>query len=146
MTRARDPNLSEKLAAALLTMLRPDENGILVRIISHAEAKRLTTKQIISRFRFDHHPVRMVDREALSAAGIPDINHPSNLDPRVTADHDKKTAEIDLPQIAKQRRLVRAARIRAGEEPPRFKHKLRSRGFDKQHRPLRSRNTFQRRT
>lgn len=94
-SRAHIP-LKTKLAAALLTMLRPDDNGKLVRIISHEEAKRLTADQIIARFHFDHWPIRKAD-------GGPD--QPWNLEPRPIAEHQDKTDKIDKPQLAKQRRL-----------------------------------------
>lgn len=95
MKRAHIP-LKTKLAATLLTMLRPDEDGNLVRIISHDEAKRLTADQILARYHFDHWPIRKAD-------GGPDA--PWNLEPRPIAEHAKKTREIDVPQIAKQKRI-----------------------------------------
>jgi hypothetical protein len=104
----RAPNLTEKLAAALLTIARDDGAGKLVRVISHDEAKKLTPAQILERFRFDHHPVRFVDRDSLPATGIPYIHHPANLTPLPTPEHEAKTAEIDLPQIAKRKRIVKA--------------------------------------
>lgn len=132
MKRARDPNLTEKLAAALLTMKRVDGAGALVPVIPYEKAKGMTAKQIIAHFDFDHHPVRMCDREALAAAGIPDINHPANLDARVRAEHrgpGSKTAKKDMPEIAKRKRIT-------GETKGRPKRKWASRR-------MRSRNSFQ---
>ena len=108
-------SLKTKLAAALLTMLRPNERGDLVRIISHEEAKRLTADQILARFDWDHYPIRKAD-------GGPD--EPWNLEPRPTAEHDKKTREIDQPQLAKQRRI-------RGEARQGPKRKIPSRPFPK---------------
>lgn len=105
--------LEIKLAAALLTIVRPDENGNLVRVISHEEAKNLTAKQIISRWNWDHYPIRKAD-------GGPD--EPWNLEPRPVDEHQKKTREVDQPQMAKQRRL-------RGETKAKPKQKIPSRPF-----------------
>ncbi len=100
MARKASISLSVKLAAALLQMKRPTADGSgWERIISHEEARQLTAKQIISRFQFDHHPIREVD-------GGP--AEPWNLDPMLTAEHRAKTAKIDLPQIAKGKRIRKA--------------------------------------
>lgn len=108
-------SLKTKLAAALLTMLRPNESGKLVRVISHEEAKRMTADQILARFDWDHYPIRKAD-------GGPD--EPWNLEPRPTAEHSKKTREIDQPQLAKQRRI-------RGETRQGPKRKIPSRPFPK---------------
>ena len=89
-------SLKTKLAAALLTIKRVNEDGELEHVIRFGESKHLTADQIIARFRFDHWPIRHAD-------GGPD--EPWNLEPRPVAEHDKKTAEIDVPQIAKQKRI-----------------------------------------
>jgi hypothetical protein len=85
-----------KLASALLTIVRPDETGKFVPVISYEEAQKLTAEQVISRFRFDHYPIP-------HAQGGPD--HHSNLLPRPTAEHEARTAKLDIPQIAKTKRL-----------------------------------------
>lgn len=95
MKRAHVP-LKVKLAATLLQMKRMDANGQLVRVISHEEAKSLTADQIISRFQFDHFPIP-------HAEGGPDA--PWNIDPSPTPEHREKTAKVDVPQIAKSKRL-----------------------------------------
>lgn len=96
MTKRTYIPLKTKLAAALLTMMRPDDSGKLVRIISHEEAKRLTADEIIARYQFDHWPIRYAD-------GGP--SEPWNLEPRPIAEHRQKTKEIDIPQITKQKRI-----------------------------------------
>jgi hypothetical protein len=136
-----------KLASALLTIVRPDETGKMVPVISYEESKKMTAEQVIARFRFDHYPIP-------HAQGGPD--HHSNLVPRPVAEHDEKTAKIDVPQIAKTKRIAKdvdahRARMLAkltGEDPPptarKPKSKIPSRAFSEQHRPLRSRNTLRR--
>lgn len=120
-----------KLAATLLQMLRPNEVGQLVPIIPHAHAKLMTADQIISLFHFDHYPLRKAD-------GGPD--EPWNLEPRPIREHREKTAKVDVPGMAKERRVVRVnAEFQrrllakdAGEPRPQSrwpKRKLRSRPF-----------------
>ena len=123
--------LRAKLASALLQMLRPDENGELVRIIPHEDAKQMTDEQVISVFQFDHYPLREAD-------GGPTIGW--NLEPRPIKEHREKTAKIDLPEMAKSRRIRedqeafqrRVLARDGGEERPRSRwpsRKLQSRGF-----------------
>lgn len=121
-------SLKTKLAAALLTMMRPDESGALVRIISHEEAKTLTADQIIARFHFDHYPIRKTDGG---------VDEPWNLEPRPIAEHDKKTREVDIPQIAKQKRIRGETRNVPRQKIPSRPNawprgrKIKSRGFQK---------------
>jgi hypothetical protein len=89
-------NLTTKLAAALLTIVRPDEHGELRRVISHADAQNMTAVQIISVFVWDHDPIR-------HEAGGPAL--PWNLTPRPIIEHRRKSAKIDAPAIAKGKRL-----------------------------------------
>jgi len=118
--------LKTRLCAALLTIMRPDENGTLVRVISHEEAKGMTEAQILARFDFDHWPIRKAD-------GGPDA--PWNLEPRPTDEHDAKTRTIDVPQIAKQKRIRGETRNRPRSKIPARVNpwpagrKLQSRGF-----------------
>lgn len=79
-------NLTTKLAAALLAL----------GDIPYQESKRLSSRQICSLYQFDHFPIRHAD-------GGPD--EPWNLIPRLIKAHREKTAKIDVPQIAKSRRL-----------------------------------------
>ncbi|PYF04980.1 hypothetical protein BJ122_102206 [Rhodopseudomonas faecalis] len=99
MANRRHIPLKIKLAAALLQMKRPDDAGRLVPVIPHDEAKRLTADQIVSRFEFNHYPIP-------HAAGGPD--EPWNLDPMPKADHRERTAKIDIPAIAKTKRVAKA--------------------------------------
>lgn len=89
-------NLTTKLASALLTMKRVDENGQLVPIISYEESKGMTPEQIISRFEFQHYPIP-------HSQGGPD--HHSNLMPMEKVEHRRVTAKVDIPQIAKTKRV-----------------------------------------
>ncbi len=86
------PSLSVKCAAALLAIT--DEAG--KPLIPHEDAKLMTSSQIISLFQFDHWPIR-------AEAGGPVA--PWNLTPRLILAHREKTATIDIPQIAKIRRI-----------------------------------------
>lgn len=92
--KRKDPTLREKCAAALLTICRPDENGILKPVVDREAAKTMTHDQIISCFQFDHL--------ALHAFG--GSNHPANLDPKPTKEHRTKSAN-DTKIVAKNDRL-----------------------------------------
>lgn len=106
MTRPRKrPTLTEKLASALCQMVRFDEAGRAVPVISHEEAKRLSPCQIIGRFDFDHAVVPHAEGGG---------NDPWNLVPRLRAEHREKTAKVDVPRIAKNKRL-RAAQAAFAE-------------------------------
>lgn len=92
-------SLKTKLAAALLKMLKADDAGVLRPVIPFDEAKTLTADQIISRFHFNHYPIP-------HAHGGPD--EPWNLDPEPVEHHREITAKIDIPRIAKGKRVVKA--------------------------------------
>ena len=96
--KRKNLTLKTRLAAALLQMRRPDDHGKLVLVISFDEAKTMTDDEIIARFHFDHDPIP-------HAQGGPD--EPWNLTPLPVADHRDKTAKIDVPQIAKTKRITR---------------------------------------
>lgn len=108
-------SLKVKLAAALLTMKRPNDAGQLVPVITYERSKTMTPEQIISEFHFDHYPIREAD-------GGP--TEPWNIEPRPVSEHRRKTAEIDIPQLAKQKRL-------RGETRQGPKRKIPSRPFPK---------------
>lgn len=139
----RQPNLTIKLASALLQMVRPDENGAFVPVIPYEEAKTLSAKEIIARFQFDHWPIP-------HNGGGP--VEPWNLMPRPIAEHAVKTtgragqsrlcdqANGDTSKAAKVKRISEdqdqfRARLLAkseGREPPqapRFKRKIPTRPF-----------------
>lgn len=159
MTR-RDPNMTEKLACALLQWLEA-----LGEPIPRGHAQLMSPDQICSLFQFDHYPIRYIDGGT---------THPDNLMPKFIAAHRKKTAEIDVPQIRKadrirKKRTPQIAKIDGHEiefvidddnpgvarrpdperDPELFvkprRRKINSRGFQKGHRPIRSRG-FERRT
>ena len=90
--KRKQPTLTVKLAAALLTMR--DNGGM--PLIPWEDAKLMTASQIVSLFQFDHYPIRHVD-------GGPD--EPWNLVPRFIKGHRVKTATVDRPEIAKTRRI-----------------------------------------
>jgi hypothetical protein len=96
MRRHRPPiRLRVKCAVALLA-LKGDDGSPL---IPWEHAKQMTAEQIISLWNFDHYPIR-------EEAGGPSL--PWNLVPRLIRAHRRKTAKIDLPEIAKIRRVVKA--------------------------------------
>lgn len=135
MTKRAHIGLKTKLAAALCHTLRPDEHGHLVRVISHDEAKILSEDQIIARFEFHHHPIP-------KAHDGPDVHW--NLPPLPKAEHREITAKIDIPMIAKGKRIQR----KNGEHLQRMAAK--SRGEAKPasrwpKRKLQSRSSFERR-
>lgn len=138
----KSPPLRVKLASALLALRGRDGE----RLIPHEDAKLMTADQIISLFQFNHYPIR-------HEAGGP--AEPWNLDPELIAAHRKITAERDVPQAAKIKRVrravdqhqaVMAAKV-TGDAPPEDRRrgpKIKSRGFQQGHRPLRSRNNLRR--
>lgn len=116
-----------KLAAALCQLVRPtgDPARPFERIIPHDEAKGMSAKQIIRKFRPDHYPKRHAD-------GGPDKHW--NLTWLPKADHDAKTYTKDIPEVAKQDRLAPQqaefrkrllAKAGQGRAPPKKKPKSR---------------------
>ena len=99
MSKRDHIGLKTKLAAVLLEMKRPDENGNLVPWIDRETAKEMTPEMIIALFHFDHFPVP----KALGGT-----DHPTNLTPRPIMEHREKTAKIDVPTIAKTNRISAA--------------------------------------
>lgn len=116
--------LKTKLASALLGLGH----------IPYDHAKLMTDDQIISLYHFDH--------------GIPYAdggpNEPWNLTPRLIPQHREKTAKIDVPRIAKGKRIrakqARHQAIMAGLPEPetqkkRPRHRWASRPFNRGKRP-----------
>lgn len=123
-----------KLAAALLTMLRQDESGAMVPVIPPEHAQHMTAREVISLFHFDH--------VVPHALGGSDAHH--NLVPRPLMEHRHKTATVDVPQIAKTKRIEAkqaefrrtvlakvGIEIEAGSVGKRHKRKIPSRPFPK---------------
>ena len=119
MSRDHIP-LKVKLAAALLKL----------GDIPYSDARQMSADQICALYNFDHDPIRVADGG---------VSEPWNLTPRLIKEHRTKTAKIDVPQIAKSRRLrdnlaafnERIAAKSAGRELPKSP-KLQSRGFNKE--------------
>lgn len=116
--KRKQPNLSTKLAAALLTLERlrlicADRKAEADEFYEHA--KHMTAAQIISLFQFDHFPIRHAD-------GGP--AEPWNLDPKLIKPHRVKTNTVDRPQLSKQRRIDKKwgefnRAVAKGRKPPR---------------------------
>lgn len=77
--------LKTKLAAAIATMF-----------LTHDEAKALSEDQVLSLVAWDHDPIPHVHDG-------PDVHW--NLVPRLIPGHREKTAKIDIPVIAKTKRI-----------------------------------------
>lgn len=139
-------SLTTKLAAAICELLA----------IPHEHAKLMSEDQVLSLVQWDHYPIRKAD-------GGEDKHY--NIVPKTIMAHREKTSEIDVPQIAKAKRIrangalhEAALASKAGNyqlaaqilaTAPKPKHpgrKISSRPFPKGHRPLRGRNSFERRT
>lgn len=89
--------LKTKLASALCQMLRyDDDQAEFVPIIPYAEAKRLSEDEILARFDWHHYPIP-------KAHDGPDVHW--NLMPMSKDDHKERTAKIDIPMIAKGKRI-----------------------------------------
>jgi hypothetical protein len=130
MTQKRkSPNLSEKLASALLTICRRDESGRLIPVIDPDEAKDMTVKQILAVFEYDHTVLHALEGS----------NHPSNLTPRPIPEHRTKSKR-DTSIAAKDKRLTPAheafqrkmlAKSGVEQQPEQIKQKatIKSQGF-----------------
>jgi hypothetical protein len=98
-TKRKPPSAKEKLAAALLSIVRWDQaTGTLTPLIDREQARTMTPEQIIHAFEFDHWPV------PVSLGGT---NHPTNLAPMLTQAHREKTAKRDAGEIARVRRSLK---------------------------------------
>jgi hypothetical protein len=64
--------------------------------IPYEDAKQMTAAQLCSLYQF-HHNVRHAESGG---------DHFSNLEPMLIAPHRKRTAEIDVPAIAKAKRVT----------------------------------------
>lgn len=131
MASRKHISLKKKLAAALLQITRRTRTPTgwdITPIIPFSEAQRMTADKIIALFHFDHYPIP-------HAQGGPD--EPWNLVPMPRADHAEKTAKIDIPQIAKTKRIrrkheeSRQRMLTPREDRPVRKSRIQSRGFEK---------------
>lgn len=128
MARKRDHISTETLLAAALLALG---------VVPYDDAKAMGETNLLSLFHFDHNIRHAED-------GTDEF---WNLTPMLIPAHRKKTAEIDVPSIAKTKRLATARAaltmlLETGEKPPlpkRRSRKIASRPFPKGHRPIRSR-------
>lgn len=128
-------SMLEKLASALAHMMI-EVDGKLERAIPYDDAKRMTSQEVCSLFQFDHGIHEAIDGPT---------EH-WNLTPRLIAEHRRKTAKVDRPQISKTDRIEgdheafrRKMLAKAGqsdaphvaENSTKPKRKIRSRGFVK---------------
>lgn len=79
--------LKTKLAAALSALF-----------LTHDEAKALSEDQVLSLVVWDHDPIP-------HAEGGKDVHY--NLSPSLIVPHRKKTATVDVPGIAKRKRVAK---------------------------------------
>ena len=93
----KPPNMTEKLAAALLQLMEVGPDGKLRRIVDEKWAKNKSAKEIISLFECDHWPMSV-----FMGGG----NNPQNLTWRTVEDHREKTKR-DAKFHAKVRRKAR---------------------------------------
>lgn len=101
MTRKRNnrkPNLTEQVASLILTLRRPDGNGGWEPIVSFEQAKGMTAAAICKLVQWDH-----VIYDAWGGT-----NHPTNIVALPVAVHREKTALVDIPTIAKSKRIAKA--------------------------------------
>lgn len=128
MTRAT-PSLETKLAATLLAL----------GVIPYDDAKAMGRTNFLSLFAFDHNIRHAED-------GTDEFY---NLAPMLIPAHREKTRKIDVPEIAKNKRIraiAAAHRVRldaklTGDVAPSQprKRKIANRPFQKGHRPMQSR-------
>lgn len=90
-------SLKTKLAAALCQMMH-EVDGKLEPIFTHAEARELSEDQILSLFQWDHSVTP-------HAEGGEDVHW--NLEPKLIVPHRIKTKTIDVPGIAKRKRVAK---------------------------------------
>lgn len=123
--------LKTKLCATLCQM-RHEVDGKWELILNHDEAKVLSEDQILSLFHFDHSVVP-------HAEGGPDTHW--NIEPALIAPHRKKTREIDVPGIAKRKRVATnhiehtRTMLTPRDERPVKKSRWGSRPFPKRRKP-----------
>jgi len=77
----------------------------IVLDIPYEHQKLMTADQVLSLVQWDHWPIRRDDGLALGMS-LEEVDRFSNLFPRPIMAHREKTAKIDIPQIAKSRRIL----------------------------------------
>lgn len=104
----RHPTLREKLAAIL----------VLHYGIPRDIAKTMGVKRILALVQWDHYPVPWaLGRDLGWNAG--QVHHPTNLQPLFPEEHRIKSAKLDVPALAKTKRIAREfRRSRASCESP----------------------------
>ena len=126
-------------------MLAACIRALFPQTFPHSRAIDMTAKEVISEIDFDHDPVP-------HAEGGSDEHH--NLTPRLRADHRRKTAEEDIPRIAKNKRIARKHALHKAKmaakagQPIELSHALELvhalMKFNKPKRKIRSRNNLRR--
>lgn len=86
-----------KLVAALCQM-RHEVDGKLELILTHDQAKALSEDQILSLFQWQHGVIPHAEEG-------PDTHW--NLEPMLIVPHRKQTATVDVPGIAKRKRVAK---------------------------------------
>jgi hypothetical protein len=109
MTKRPYVPLPERLAATLACLLPQEQRDDLRR-------RKVKAKAVLALFHFDHIVFHAHDGPASWW----------NLDPKLVAAHREKTAKIDVPAIAKGKRITRANeefahRLLAKSEGPHFR-------------------------
>ena len=89
-------SVSTKLASCLLELLHLRGQGIPFH-----KAQKMSTKEILALVEWDHAVYHAI------GGGV----HPTNLTPRLVADHREKTRKTDIPAIAKIKRMAEARGI-----------------------------------
>lgn len=96
MTRTK-PTLSERYASVVLMLKWGDGRPIVDRERAKGMEASAIIREFESQVEFDH---------GIHAA-IGGTNHPTNLTPRPPPEHREKTNTIDIPQIAKTKRVAK---------------------------------------
>ena len=78
---------STKTAAAIFCWLQD---------VPYEHAKQMTAEQFLSLYEWDHYPIPRAEGGS---------DHFTNLVPLLRSDHRKKTAKLDVPRIAKNKRV-----------------------------------------
>ncbi len=127
--KRKQPNMSEKLAALHIEIEALKGNPIA----DWSVVKQMTPEQINSLFEWNHVSYWTWVEEAEKQ------NHPSIITPLYIRQHRERTAKIDMPTIAKARRIAarrpeaqaeaEKLRVVLGTPPKPKKRKMQSRGF-----------------